>query len=477
MSGKFFARRFLLAVTAVVIASWLPASAHAVFDSGSTGADGDFNPTANTSLQLPPDGVFNFGTVNIPAGVTVTFKRNAHNTPVTILASGYVTINGSINVSGGHASGVNPGAGGPGGFDGGWGGRQGIYGYRGLRGEGPGGGGGGVYNYGRIDNNTGSGAGASFQGTGGNTGGGVMRGATYGSANLVSLIGGSGGGGSGQRNGRNGGGGGGGGGAILIASSGTITVNGGIYANGGNGGIYMYGWDNLTYPGGGGGSGGAIRLVADKIAGNGSIEAKGGGGGVAQYNWTNGAPGGYGYVRLEANVNYRTQGTNPWFSGALPSYAVYPSTLPSLKIVSIGGVPVPEIPKGDFNTPDMQLPYGTKNPVSVVVSATNIPLSTTVAVRIMGAMDADTLAVNCSALQGSFESSTTTASVNLSDKQPTELTVLASYTITAALDTDKPLYADGELVKEVRVSSALGSDESEVTYITESGKEVLARLY
>lgn len=39
-------------------------------------------------------------------------------------------------------------------------------------------------------------------------------------------------------------------------------------------------------------------------------------------------------------MNERTVGTDPWFSGALPSYAVYPPTLPSLKIVSIGGVPV-----------------------------------------------------------------------------------------------------------------------------------------
>lgn len=62
------------------------------FVSGSTGADGTFAPAANTELQLPPDGVFNYTTVNIPDGVTVTFKRNAANTPVYILATGNVTM-------------------------------------------------------------------------------------------------------------------------------------------------------------------------------------------------------------------------------------------------------------------------------------------------------------------------------------------------------------------------------------------------
>ena len=62
------------------------------FNSGSTGADGPFSPTATTTLTLPPSGVFNFTTVNIPSSVTVRFTKNAANTPVTILASGDVTI-------------------------------------------------------------------------------------------------------------------------------------------------------------------------------------------------------------------------------------------------------------------------------------------------------------------------------------------------------------------------------------------------
>jgi len=66
------------------------------FSSGSTGADGTFAPTQNTALALPANGIFNFTTVNIPAGVTVTFQNNGTNTPVTILATGDVTIAGTI---------------------------------------------------------------------------------------------------------------------------------------------------------------------------------------------------------------------------------------------------------------------------------------------------------------------------------------------------------------------------------------------
>ena len=104
------------------------------FDSGSTGTDGDFNPTADTQLQLPADGILNFKSVNIPTGVTVSFKKNAANTPVYLLAQGNLTLAGKIDISGGNSTDVSaagngnltddgiPGAGGPGGYDGGWGG-------------------------------------------------------------------------------------------------------------------------------------------------------------------------------------------------------------------------------------------------------------------------------------------------------------------------------------------------------------------
>lgn len=111
-----------------VVVSVVPAFAQ-TFSSGSTGADGAFTPPAGvTTLTLPPNGVFNFTTVTIAANATVKVTRNATNTPVTMLASGNVTIAGVIDISGA-AGGVirfnstiiggNGGPGGAGGFDGG----------------------------------------------------------------------------------------------------------------------------------------------------------------------------------------------------------------------------------------------------------------------------------------------------------------------------------------------------------------------
>ncbi len=136
------------------------ASAQAAFDSGSTGADGALNPTVNTEIVLPASGVLNYTSINIPAGVTVTFKKNTTNTPVYLLASGNVTIAGAIDVRGADAKSTGtygdgalgddgiPGVGGPGGFDGGRGGREDVAQradiVRGGGGLGPGGGRGGI---------------------------------------------------------------------------------------------------------------------------------------------------------------------------------------------------------------------------------------------------------------------------------------------------------------------------------------------
>src|SRR5437899_11255426 len=84
-------RGWLEATSLVMVLLWTGTVSAQTFSSGSTGADGAYAPMANTTLTLPPNGVFNFTTVNIPSGVTVTFVKNAANTPVTILASGIVT--------------------------------------------------------------------------------------------------------------------------------------------------------------------------------------------------------------------------------------------------------------------------------------------------------------------------------------------------------------------------------------------------
>ena len=112
-------KQFLQVLFMLVLAA-LPAQAQ--FNSGSTGADGAFNPVTSTTLQIPASGVFNFTTVNIPQGVEIRFTKNAKNTPVTILASGNIVIAGRIFIDGADRSGRFGGEGGPGGFRGGNGG-------------------------------------------------------------------------------------------------------------------------------------------------------------------------------------------------------------------------------------------------------------------------------------------------------------------------------------------------------------------
>src|SRR5712692_5759870 len=113
------------------------------FSSGSTGADGAFSPTTSQTIQVPESGVFNFTTINIPTGVTITYTRNSKNSPLIILATGDVTIAGTITLTGGNGlSSGGGGRGGPGGFDGGAAG-FGFDTFVGATGDGPGGGGGG----------------------------------------------------------------------------------------------------------------------------------------------------------------------------------------------------------------------------------------------------------------------------------------------------------------------------------------------
>jgi len=208
------------------------------FNSGSTGAAGGLNITENTTLDLPPDGVLHCTTVNIAENATLRFNRNAANTPVYLLATGPVTIAGSIELDGANGQDWGQGGiGGPGGFDGG--------------------------------NTTptlqpGRGPGATRAGlrhpaSHATFGDGAGLPATYGDPLLVTLVGGS-GGGAGHFDGANRGGGGGGG-AILIASSVSIQHSGGIYARGGRGGGT---YENQ-------GSGGAIRLVAPSVTGSGRL--------------------------------------------------------------------------------------------------------------------------------------------------------------------------------------------------------------
>ena len=424
------------------------ASAQAAFNSGSTDADGALNPTVNTEIQLPPSGILNYTTVNIPAGVTVKFKKNAANTPVFILASGNVTIAGSIDMRGGDAKPTGtygdgalgddgiPGTGGPGGFDGGRGGRDDaqqrpeiIQGGTGL---GPGGGPGGIeggvgcsgpgyYKYigvgGAYATNAYQAAGYNYNCAAASV---TIFAKAYGSALLQPLIGGSGGGGGRGGTTYPGSGGGGGGGAILIASSGTLTVTGTIDAMGGDGG----GLDGTGIGGqGAGGSGGAIRLVATTITGNtnGKLYANGGcindnnqrrqfcgfAGSGSHYGGSDGR------IRLEAEaITFPGGGSTPAYTADLPG-PVFIAEAPSLRIASIAGQAVPANPTGNA---DVTLPASTTGAVEVVFQTVNVPLGNTVLLRVVPAYGQPTEGQS-SAIIGTAANGTTNVSVTLPSAQ------------------------------------------------------------
>jgi len=214
------------------------------FTSGSTGTDGVLEVTASdVTVNLPPEGILNYTTINIAAGRTLRFTPNALNTPVYLLASGDITIAGTIHLDGSRGNGVSGGLPGPGGFAGG---NPGSAGTEPGDGHGPGGGKAG------LNSGTADGAGAGGFATKSAAGSSTRHGGTYGSALLLPLVGGAGGGGT---VGTPGNGGGGGGGALLLASTTRITLSGIVRADGANiaSGAFNFG------------SGGAIRLVAPLV--------------------------------------------------------------------------------------------------------------------------------------------------------------------------------------------------------------------
>jgi hypothetical protein len=455
-----------LALLLVMVCAAATVRAQNNFSSGSTGADGAFNPTSNVTIVAPESGVFNYTTVNIPAGVTVTYARNITlNKPVVILAQGAVTIAGAINLDGrnGNTNGFG-GLGGPGGFSGGAGGYGFDQTFSGVPGEGPGGAGGGI---GSAAINTPGGGGGGGYGTVGTAGGGGtiggQAGPRFGTVTILPLIGGSGGGGGACFTNERGGAGGGGGGAILIASSDTITLTGSIISRGGNA--------NSGSAGGGGGSGGAVRLIANTIAGSGNVNVSGGAA-AGSFRGHGGGTGGQGLIRIEAfDYNNFTGGSTPTniISFALP-HPVVVTNGPSLRIVSVGGVNAPNTPLGSLQgVPDIVVPSTQTNPVAVAIEGANIPLGTVVQMTVTPSRGGRTT-VASSGLAGTEATSTATANVTL----PAGISVIsaaATIDLTTTASARPPLFMDGERVDRIEVAATFGG-ASEVTYVTKSGRRI-----
>jgi len=465
------------------------------FDSGSTGVDGALNPAVNVEIQLPPSGVLHYTSINIPNGVTVRFKRNAANTPVVLLVSGNASIAGLIDVSGGNGKSTGnvgdgnvaddgiPGNGGPGGFDGGRGGNadaaQRASVIQGGVGLGPGGGQGGRAADGAVSGNCrgnrytayeghGLGAGHAAAGPDGyysgvNCTGGSPAAPSYGTAGLMPLVGGSGGGGGRGSTNAVGSGGGGGGGALLIAATGSITLEstGQISAIGGNSG----GPQDFF---GGGGSGGAIRLVATSVSGNGYLYAYGGcrgdASGARSCYTTPVDFGSTGRIRIEADALTYSRTTDPLYSAAAPGPLTVAS-LPALRFLTVGGQAVPATPTG---AGDVVLPANASNPVTVTLGTANVPLGTAIKVRLLPAFGAVPVEAMSSGVSGTIDNGNATVTVML-PQGPSRLEASLTVTVNANAATALKQFAANENVRAVEFTASLGGAPS-VVLITVSGQ-------
>ena len=282
-----------------------------------------------------PDGVWQFTTIEIGPNVTVQFIPNAANTPVHWLASGDVTIKGTLDVSGRSREIYSD-------FEG-WfrfGGTPGPGGYPG---------------------------GSAYRGWGWDIvaqGGGPADSSEFGNLHspvLYPLSGGSGRGGNFFA-------GGGGGGAIQISSSGKIVLDGAIYAESAKNTDI-----NVDYQG----AAGAVLLRANHISGNGLIDAANGNRQLIN-----------GRVRLEAwelDEGITTLGKRSLGFPLLPTDTL--ANRPSLVIESINGVN-PTYPLISEETlVESDVLFNSSGPVPVVVRATNIPDGNEVIVVVTGLND------------------------------------------------------------------------------------------
>lgn len=427
---------------------FLPVSATAQVNSGSNGSDGALNPTANLVIDMAdhPDGIYHYTSVNIPAGVTVSFIPNAGNKPVVWLVQGDCVIGGTVDVSGKNAVEGTGGNGGPGGWIGGNGGAN-I-----SPGQGPGG-----SPQGTTQGVPGGGSYGSLGQRGFSNSYG-FPGPIYGNSFLLPLLGGSGAGG----NLGNSGGGGGGGGAVLIAASNSIVLAGQIVAKGGSG--YSAG------------SGGGIRLVSAILSGIGEISATGGTGA----NGYLGGGGGLGRVRIDTYQNS--------FGGQLSGVLTQdfqPIILPAagqgiqLSIASVAGNAVSPNPSGVLVNPDVIIPAQQSNPIPIVVNCNNIPLNSEISVIVHPANGPDVQAVATNNA-GTLAASTATVSLNMPRgggiiyaKCVSGLAGLGADNSSKELRTkslaETGWTTDGERFAKVEVTASLGGQQ-QIAYITESGK-------
>ena len=115
-------------------------------------------------------------------------------------------------------------------------------------------------------------------------------------------------------------------------------------------------------------------------------------------------------IRLEAFQNTFSGPISGAFSDATPFNLFLPSAIPSVQVVSIGGVAVPPSPTGSFTVPDITV--NSSSPLPVQIQAQNVPLGTTVTLFIFSENGPDQT-ITSTGLTGTVANSSATASVTL----------------------------------------------------------------
>jgi hypothetical protein len=161
----------------------------------------------------------------------------------------------------------------------------------------------------------------------------------------------------------------------------------------------------------------------------------------------------------------RTSNTSPAYSFSSTPGPVFVTGLPSLRITSVGGTAVPDVPTGDV---DVVLAPDAPNPVTVQFATTGVPVGNTVSLKLTPAQ-ADSIVVVSPALVGTTDSASASVQVNI-PSGPSVLQASVTYTVVVALGDSLSRYAQGERVDRIRLDTALGAG-STVTLITVSGKE------
>jgi len=155
---------------------------------------------------------------------------------------------------------------------------------------------------------------------------------------------------------------------LLLAATGSVTVNGTVDASGGSD----------TFFGAFGGAGGGIRIVCDAITGDGALLAVGA--------IDAGPTGGNGRVRLEANLDGFTGSSAPAFTVGVPVenprlFRTEGDGIPEIRAVTVGAANVPADPRPSTPIPpDVNL--AEPGTYSVSIEALNVPSTSVVTVRV-----------------------------------------------------------------------------------------------